>query len=335
MEVIIAAKGEGDDRVLYEMADMFYHSLVLLAARTDLGSAGTGTGAPLQMTEQASPSRFVPAVESPDRSEEQAYWFLFQGDRLVVARNDEATAIPLTAKLSTVGLTTVRRQYLGYLDSPAGRRHCFSGEVSHDAPLPDGFYADELRQLSSELDDTLFGLAGRAKEIMHWDCDHQFCGRCATPVDSLPQERAKRCPACGLTSYPRLSPAIIIAVTREVEGQERILLARNHRFPPGRFSVVAGFVEPGETLEECAAREVREEVGISIRNVCYFGSQPWPFPNSLMIGFTAEYAGGDIILEESEIAEAGWFAAEDLPKLPPKISIARRLIDAFVRTPAA
>ncbi len=282
------------------------------------------------MSEQAPPPRFVPGVQPPDRFAEPAYWFLFQGERLVVAQDDEAVAIPMTADLGATGLTTVRRQYLGYLELTTGRRHCFSGEVSIEALLPEGFAADELRQLSGGLDDVLFGLAGRAKQIMHWDRDHQFCGRCATPVDSLPHERAKRCPACGLTSYPRLSPAIIIAVTREVEGQERILLARNHRFPPGRFSVVAGFVEPGETLEECAAREVREEVGIAIRNVCYFGSQPWPFPNSLMIGFTAEYAGGDIILEESEIAEAGWFAAEDLPKLPPKISIARRLIDAFV-----
>ena len=143
-------------------------------------------------------------------------------------------------------------------------------------------------------------------------------------------ERAKKCPLCGLTSSPRLSPAIIISVIRQMGGENRILLARNHHFPPDRYSVVAGFVEPGESLEETAHREVKEETGIRIRNVRYFGSQPWPFPNSLMIGFTAEYDSGDIHVEEAEIADAQWFPVNDLPRLPPKISIARRLIDAFI-----
>ncbi len=127
-------------------------------------------------------------------------------------------------------------------------------------------------------------------------------------------ERARRCPVCNLTSYPRLSPAIIIAVVRRDAHGERILLARNHRFPPGRYSVVAGFVEPGESLEACAQREVLEEVGLRIKNVRYFASQPWPFPNSLMIGFTAEYEDGEITLEESELADAEWFTADDLPQ---------------------
>jgi NAD+ diphosphatase len=138
-----------------------------------------------------------------------------------------------------------------------------------------------------------------------------------------------RCPACGLSSYPRLAPAIIIAVVRRTDNGPRLLLARNHRFPPGRYSVVAGFVEPGESLEECAEREVLEEVGIRIANLRYFGSQPWPFPHSLMVAFTAEYAGGAITLDGSEIADAGWFAADALPQLPPRMSIARRLIDWF------
>src|SRR5512136_2294147 len=127
----------------------------------------------------------------------------------------------------------------------------------------------------------------------------------------MPNERAKQCPVCGLMSYPRLSPAIIIAVVRETPQGKRLLMARNHRFPAGRYSVVAGYVEPGESLEECAYREVCEEVGIGIKNLRYFGSQPWPFPSSLMVGFTAEYDGGEIRLEESEIADAGWFAPDE------------------------
>ena len=123
---------------------------------------------------------------------------------------------------------------------------------------------------------------------------------------------------------------MIVAITRQGERGEQILLARNHRFPAGRYSVVAGFVEVGETLEECVRREVFEEVGVQLTNLRYFGSQPWPFPHSLMIGFTAEHASGEIRLEESEIAEARWFGADELPQVPPKASIARRLIDAFV-----
>ncbi len=139
-------------------------------------------------------------------------------------------------------------------------------------------------------------------------------------------DRAKRCPNCGLVNYPRLSPAIIVLISRG----EDILLARSPRFPSLMFSVLAGFVEPGESLEETLIREVREEVGIEVKDIRYFGSQPWAFPNSLMIGFTAVYAGGEITIEPAEIAEAAWFHKHDLPNIPPKLSIARRLIDRFV-----
>ena len=209
---------------------------------------------------------------------------------------------------------------------------CYAAEIPVDVPLPEGMLADGLRGLYGRLDDVAFSLAGRAVQLLAWDRTHHYCGQCGALTGNQPHERAKLCPQCGLTSYPRLSPAIIIAVTRQTPEGKRLLLARNHRFPAGRYSVIAGYVEPGESLEECAQREVCEEVGIDIRDIRYFGSQPWPFPNSLMIGFTAEYDGGDITLEDSEIAEAGWFAADALPGLPPKMSIARRLIDAFVAT---
>jgi NAD+ diphosphatase len=208
--------------------------------------------------------------------------------------------------------------------------NCFSAELDAASALPDGYAPFDLRQLFDLLDAAEFAIAGRAKQIVAWDRDHQFCGRCATPMEAMEHERAKRCPNCALTNYPRISPAVIVAVTRRFDDGYRILLARNHRFPVGRYSVVAGFVEPGETLEECVRREVGEEIGIEVTNIRYFGSQPWPFPNSLMVGFTAEYGGGDIRLEEAEIADAQWFAPNTLPLLPPKISIARQLIDSFV-----
>ena len=140
------------------------------------------------------------------------------------------------------------------------------------------------------------------------------------------EELARECPRCGTTFYPRLNPAAIVLV----EHEERVLLARSPSFPPEMYSTLAGFVEPGESLEETIEREICEEVGAEVRNVRYFGSQPWPFPNSLMIAFTADYAGGELRVEPSEIEDAGWYSTDDLPMLPPKVSIARAMIDSFV-----
>jgi NAD+ diphosphatase len=161
---------------------------------------------------------------------------------------------------------------------------------------------------------------------VNWNQTHRYCGRCGKLTEDKTDERAKTCPECGMINYPRLSPAIIVAVLKN----DRILLGRNKRFRLPFYSVLAGFVEPGETLEECVSREIREEVSITVKNIRYFGSQPWPFPDSLMIAFIADYAGGEISTDGSEIIDAAWFAKDNLPKIPPKISIARQLIDWFV-----
>lgn len=280
------------------------------------------------------PTTFVSRLAPPEGTRGPARWFIFQGDRLLVqpvGDAADAVTVPLVSSTAEVHVITQRELYLGCLQDGNGQETgCYAAEIDPDATLPEGFLADGLRGLYGRLDDDAFAVAGRAVQLLAWDRTHRYCGQCGALTENQPHERAKRCPACGLTSYPRLSPAIIIAVTRDTPEGKRLLLARNHRFPAGRYSVVAGYVEPGETLEECAQREVCEEVGIDIRAIRYFGSQPWPFPNSLMIGFTAEYAGGEITLEDSEIAEAGWFAPDALPNLPPRMSIARRLIDAFV-----
>ena len=275
---------------------------------------------------------FAPAIKPPQQSQDvPAYWLLLQANKLVVLQDDSRTSIPMALDVAALGLQPDNTQYLGYLNGTDGKiQHCYTGELAEDESLPDGYAAGDLRSLFGRIDETGLALAGRAVQIVAWERTHRFCGRCGSPTESLPNERAKRCPECGLSNYPRLSPAIIIAIKRKVDDHEEILLARNHRFPEGRYSILAGFVEPGESLEECAHREVFEEVGIHIDDIRYFGSQPWPFPNSLMIGFTAEYAGGELVLEEGEIAEAQWFRAVSLPKLPPRVSIARRLIDSFV-----
>ncbi len=214
------------------------------------------------------------------------------------------------------------RREIGALD---GRR-CWAAEVAPDAQPPEGLVFRDLRSLFLGASEDFFRMAGRAKQIVGWNATHRFCGRCGAETAPVPGELAKKCPRCGLLHYPRLSPAIIVLVRDE----NRVLLARSPGFPPGMYSVLAGFVEPGESIEEAIRREVREEVGIEVANPRYFGSQPWPFPNSLMIGFTADYAGGELEIDPAEIEDAGWYGPGDLPPLPPRVSIARAMIDAFL-----
>jgi NAD+ diphosphatase len=174
----------------------------------------------------------------------------------------------------------------------------------------------------------VFYLAGRAQQVIDWHRSHRFCGRCGTENEEHANDRAKQCPSCGLISYPRLSPSIIVLVTR---GDE-MLLARNAQWPTNMYSTLAGFVEPGESIEQTVHREVLEEVGLRVERLRYLGSQSWPFPNSLMLGFHAEYAGGEIVCQEDEIADARWFSADDLPNIPPKTAISRWLIDDFINS---
>lgn len=269
---------------------------------------------------------FTPGITPPTEPATAALWFIFRGSDLLVTVVAETAVIPQNSPK----LTLLRQHYLGHIDEPAAPTHCFAAEVAAETEPPAGMQFTGLRQLFMHLPMDHLWLAGRAVQIIDWDRTHQFCTRCATPNEIMDHERAKKCPSCGLTTYPRISPAIIVRVDRLIDGVPHVLLARNGRWQRNFYSVLAGFVEPGETLEDCVHREVFEEVGIRLKNVRYFGSQPWPFPNSLMVGFTAEYASGDIVLEEEEIADANWFTAESLPNLPSSMSIARRLVDAFI-----
>ncbi|MCB8977836.1 MAG: NAD(+) diphosphatase [Ardenticatenaceae bacterium] len=269
---------------------------------------------------------FSPSLTPPTETPTAAYWFIFRGSDLLVVDGGETATLP-TAKPN---FSLLRQHYLGQLDGESEPIHCYTAEVDTTTEPPTGMQFTGLRQLFMRLPTDHLWLAGRAVQIIDWDRTHQFCSRCATPNETLEHERAKKCPNCGLTTYPRISPAIIVRVDRMIDGVPHLLLARNGRWTRDFFSVLAGFVEPGETLEDCVHREVFEEVGLRLKNVRYFGSQPWPFPNSLMVGFTAEYASGDIVLEEEEIAEARWFTVDTLPKLPSSMSIARRLVDAFI-----
>jgi NAD+ diphosphatase len=183
------------------------------------------------------------------------------------------------------------------------------------------------RSLFGILDAALLEVVGRSLAVVEFETTHRFCGRCASATQSIAGERGKRCPRCGSSFYPRIAPAVITLVT----DHGRLLLARSARFKAGLFSAVAGFVEIGESLEQAAIREVREEVGVEIGELRYFGSQPWPFGRSLMVGYFARYLSGEVRADGDEIVEAAWFDVARLPLLPPPISIARQLIDSYIR----
>jgi NAD+ diphosphatase len=268
--------------------------------------------------------RFVPAVSPADESPLPCRWFAFSGPRLLVLDEGGTTTVPLATDLAELGLEVLRRQYLGTIDGQG----CYAAELAPDVAPPQGMSLQGLRGLFGRLDEVLYSVAGRAFQIVEWDRTHQYCGHCGSTTEQVAGERAMRCPACGLISYPRVTPAIIVLIRR---GDE-VLLARAHNFPSAFYSTIAGFVEPGESLEEAVEREVGEEVGVTVKDIRYFGSQPWPFPHSIMIGFTCEYAGGEISLEEREIADAAWFTRDNMPHIPPKLSIARKLIDSFLRS---
>lgn len=266
--------------------------------------------------------KFISGAVGPKERPEAAWWFAFQEDRLLIRPESSQVTIPCLVDFAELELPVLRQHYIGRLDS----RHCYAVEVAKGITAPQGMTFEGLRQIYGRMDEDLFSVAGRAIQVIDWDRTHQFCGRCGVRTKTHPTERAKECPQCGLLHFPRLAPAIIVLVERGTE----MLLARARRFPTEMYSTLAGFVEPGETLEEAVIREVHEETGINVKDISYFGSQSWPFPHSLMIGFTATYAGGEITLGDEENTDVRWFTADNLPSLPSKFSIARRLIDWFL-----
>jgi len=204
----------------------------------------------------------------------------------------------------------------------------FFAEVAGDDSLPPGYEFVKLRPFQYGIDEELYCVCARALHLAHWEKTHRFCGRCGTKMQPKKDDRAKECPACGMLSFPRISPAIIVAVVNN----NRLLLAKNKKSAFDFYSVLAGFVEPGESFEQCVRREVFEEVNVRVKNIRYFGSQPWPYPDTLMVGFTAEYDGGEICEDGIEIETAGWFSPNNLPKIPPATTISRKLIDWFINT---
>ena len=255
---------------------------------------------------------FEPAIEHPASATATSWVFAFTSGQLLLPEGDAALS-PQPAH--TMHGDAQDRHYLGRL---AGA----DAWAVHLPEAPSGWRPVPLRTAMMAMPDHERALASRAAQLIEWDRSHRFCGVCGTPTRRMPQERARTCPSCGHLAYPRITPAMMVLVWRP--GQ--VLLARSPRFAPGVYSALAGFVEAGETIEQCVLRETAEEVGVQVGELRYYGSQSWPFPHSLMIAFTARWQGGEIVPQPDEIEDAQWFDVDALPRIPPNFSISGHLI---------
>ncbi len=265
--------------------------------------------------------RFKKAVSPPVTIQTDSYFFIYQNNSIFVDDSKKSEiSIPILKMDDALKLKLEDICFLGSI----GDRACYS---AHTTSQNIGLKPINVRALYEKVDLLFWSTAGYARQIHDWNLNFRYCGRCGQMTERKEDEHVRVCHKCNLLSYPRISPATIIAIVKD----HQILLARGANFPNKKmFSVLAGFVEPDETLEECVKREVFEETGIKVKNVQYFKSQPWPFPDSLMIGFTAEYDSGELVIDQEEILEASWFSPDNLPLIPSKYTIARELIDWFV-----
>ena len=267
---------------------------------------------------------FRPDSKTPQSRDDELH-IVFQNGQLLSDMRSRTGCLIALEQLKLVGWTEVRRQFLGYWED----QPCYAIEIDDvDQPDPTQFQKGNLYHILGRVDEQLFALAGRASQLLDWERDHRYCGRCGSLMTLDVQERAMRCDPCRSIHYPRIAPCVIVLVTRG----EDLLLARNANFPQPMYSTLAGFIEAGETAEQTLAREVREEVGVEVCNLRYFQSQSWPFPNQLMLGFFADYAGGEIVCDLEEIADADWFHYTQLPLIPPVSSISGQLIQHYIDT---
>lgn len=247
----------------------------------------------------------------------EGYIFLFYGDKILVMGSEN-----LTIPRSSDSLSEKIEMAKLYEFNSYNEVTCLCGELLQ-SPDIDGYMLFDVRALFSRIDEKLYRIVAHAFHLVNWERNSRYCGCCGVMMEWHPTMLAKICSGCNRTFFPRISPAIIVAIVND----DKLLLARGPQY--NFYSLIAGFVEPGETLEEGLRREIREEVGLEVMNIKYFASQPWPFPDSLMIGFTAEYESGELTLDESEIVEAGWYTADEIPEVPSRISIAGYMIDWF------
>lgn len=265
---------------------------------------------------------FVPGHRAPEIIGERVACCVFHGNRMFISRAGGQPAIPHW-DTATCDFDLDSAHYLGTLDGTP----CYGLMLPHEAALPAGLELLGMRALILEGNETAAAVAGQAFQTLEWARTHRHCGSCGAPTLPHATDRAVECGDCKLVFYPRIAPVIMALVYRNRGSNSEILLTRKPGYAPGRYTVVAGFVEAGESLEQCLAREVMEEVGVAIHAPRYFGSQPWPFPNSLVMAFSAEWMDGEARPDLTELEDARWFPVDALPDLPEPVHISRQLID--------
>src|SRR5512137_1080183 len=272
--------------------------------------------------------RFVPANDSAAPSDREGRWFLIQDQSIfLLERREGADRIPLGAvPVGFLGKVESIVHFGTYLGVP-----CWAGTVEPGLESAAGFVREKLAPGQIELSHDLLSLCGLAQQATYWEATSWHCPRCGEPTVAIKGERGKRCLRCKYDHYPHLHPAVIVLI----RDGDRLLLTRKSFWAKGRYGLVAGFVDIGESLEAAARREIREEVGVEVRDLQYVASQYWPFPSQLMVGFVATYAGGEVRPDHAELEDARWFSVRDLPDLPGQHSIARFILDHYARPDGA
>ena len=267
------------------------------------------------------PADFIRAYPPAQAAPGPAFWLPFLKGEPLARTEGETIRLHQGDRESVAMLDLSEPLYLGTL----GGVPCLAAEADPDADIPAGWAVTSLRTLFGSVSDPEYLLAGYASQILYWRRTSGFCPVCGHRTEARGGDWGRCCPNCGHAAYPHISPATLILI----HDGPRLLLAQK----PGwetRYSILAGFVEPNESLEDCVRRETREEVGLEITDLAYAGSQPWPYPHQLMVGFTARYAGGEIVIDAAELERAAWFDVGSLPDLPPPVSLSRQMIDAWV-----
>jgi NAD+ diphosphatase len=267
---------------------------------------------------------FTPAKRGGKPPVTEGHWIIVQEQNLIVARDNDTPCLPCGACPSGLDAAMAPPLWLGtWRDTP-----CWVSTLPADAKLPAGLQAETVVPMrGTRLPDELLSLGGMALQALWWESTSGFCPRCGERTTRIEGEWGKRCPRCRYEHYPHLHPATIVLV----RDGNRVLLTRKAGWAPNRYALVAGFVDNGESLEACVAREIKEEVGVDVKDITYVGSQNWPFPSQVMIGFVATYAGGDVVIDREELEDARWFSCDALPGLPSRHSISRWIIDNHAR----
>jgi NAD+ diphosphatase len=261
---------------------------------------------------------FVPAKRGASPPPLSGHWLIVQEQNIAVVEDAGQLRLPVGESPAELSAATSPLWLGTYHDTP-----CWVTQLPRDASLPLGFQRETLVPMrGTRLPDDLLSLGGMAMQALWWESTSGHCPRCGERTERIENEWGKQCPRCRYEHYPHLHPAVIVLV----RDGNRCLLARKREWAPGRYALVAGFVDNGECLEGAVEREVKEEVGVDVKDIRYVGSQNWPFPSQLMVGFVAEYAGGDVKIDEDELEDARWFPCGELPTGPSRHSIAGYII---------